>query len=86
MCEFRDSNCNGFGDMWWTDKCINFSSRPYRYRTVGLLSRGLLKKDFVALSRFRVRMTEYHGEYMLHDHNAHDRKENKNTLQRTPNI
>ena len=26
MCEFRDSNCNGFGDMWWTDKCIYFSS------------------------------------------------------------
>ena len=19
MCEFHDSNCNGFGDMWWTD-------------------------------------------------------------------
>ena len=28
MCEFQDSNCNGFGDMWWTDKCIYFSSRP----------------------------------------------------------
>ena len=27
MCEFHDSNCNGFGDMWWTDKCIYFSSR-----------------------------------------------------------
>ena len=26
MCEFHDSNCNGFGDMWWTDKCIYFSS------------------------------------------------------------
>ena len=26
MCEFRDSNCNGFGDMWWTDKCTYFSS------------------------------------------------------------
>ena len=24
MCEFHDSNCNG--DMWWTDKCIYFSS------------------------------------------------------------
>ena len=26
MCEFHDSNCNGFGDMWWTDKCTYFSS------------------------------------------------------------
>ena len=26
MCEFHDSNCNGFGEMWWTDKCIYFSS------------------------------------------------------------
>ena len=21
MCEFQESNCNGFGDMWWTVKC-----------------------------------------------------------------
>ena len=26
MCEFHDCNCNGFGDMWWTDKCTYFSS------------------------------------------------------------
>ena len=26
MCEFHDSNCNGFGDNWWTDKIIYFSS------------------------------------------------------------
>ena len=26
MCEFQESNCNGFGDIWWTDKCIYFSS------------------------------------------------------------
>ena len=25
MCEFHDSKCNGFGDMWWTDKCTYFS-------------------------------------------------------------
>ena len=25
MWEFRDSNGNGFGDIWWTDKLINFS-------------------------------------------------------------
>ena len=26
MCEFHDANCNGFGDIWWTDKCMYFSS------------------------------------------------------------
>ena len=26
MCEFHDSNDNGFGDIWWTDKLIYFSS------------------------------------------------------------
>ena len=26
MCAFHDSNCNGFGDMWWTGKCTYFSS------------------------------------------------------------
>ena len=26
MCEFHGSNGNGFGDMWWTDKLIYFSS------------------------------------------------------------
>ena len=26
MCEFHECNCNGFGDIWWTDKCIYFSS------------------------------------------------------------
>ena len=26
MCEFQESNCKGFGDMWWTDKCTYFSS------------------------------------------------------------
>ena len=26
MCEFHDSNSNGFGDIWWTDKLIYFSS------------------------------------------------------------
>ena len=25
MCEFHDSNGNGLGDMWWTDKGIYFS-------------------------------------------------------------
>ena len=29
MCEFHDCNCNGFGDMWWTDKCTYFSSIDY---------------------------------------------------------
>ena len=25
-CEFHDSNGNGFGDIWWTDKLIYLSS------------------------------------------------------------
>ena len=24
MCEFHDSNGNGLGDIWWTDKFIYF--------------------------------------------------------------
>ena len=32
MCEFYGSNGNGFGDIWWTDNPIYFSStRVYRY-------------------------------------------------------
>ena len=26
MCEFHESICNGFGDIWWTDNPIYFSS------------------------------------------------------------
>ena len=26
LCEFRESTCNGFGDIWWTDNPIYFSS------------------------------------------------------------
>ena len=26
MCEFHDSNDNGFGDIWRTDKLIYFSN------------------------------------------------------------
>ena len=26
MCEFHESTCNGFGDIWWTDNSIHFSS------------------------------------------------------------
>ena len=25
MCEFHNSNCNGLGDIWWTDKYFYFS-------------------------------------------------------------
>ena len=25
MCEFHDSNGNGLGDIWWTDKSSYFS-------------------------------------------------------------
>ena len=36
MCEFQDSNGNGFGDIWWTDKLIYFSSRPIDVRYIGI--------------------------------------------------
>ena len=26
MYEFHESTCNGFGDIWWTDNPIYFSS------------------------------------------------------------
>ena len=26
MCEFHESTCNRFGDIWWTDNPIYFSS------------------------------------------------------------
>ena len=26
MCEFHESTCNGYGDIWWTDNPIYFSS------------------------------------------------------------
>ena len=26
MCEFHDCNCNGLGDIWWTDNCMYVSS------------------------------------------------------------
>ena len=31
MCEFHESTCNGFGDIWWTDNPIYFSSIDYYY-------------------------------------------------------
>ena len=31
MCEFHESTCNGFGDIWWTDNPIYFSSIDVYY-------------------------------------------------------
>ena len=30
MCEFHETTCNGFGDIWWTDNPIYFSSIDVR--------------------------------------------------------
>ena len=38
MCEFHDSNSNGLGYMWWTDKCIYFSS-------IDIFSTGPCRRD-----------------------------------------
>ena len=35
MCEFHDCNCNGLGDIWWTDKCMYFSSIDYKTNSLG---------------------------------------------------
>ena len=35
------SNCNGFGDMWWTDKCTYFSSIDNALVTVSVGRRPL---------------------------------------------
>ena len=44
MCEFHESTCNGFGDIWWTDNPIYFSSIDERSEILG---RGFakLKRD-----------------------------------------
>ena len=42
MCEFHDCNCNGLGDMWWTDKCTYFSSIYSHSHTVYLPMTGEL--------------------------------------------
>ena len=34
MCEFHESTCNGFGDIWWTDNPIYFSSIDSGYCTL----------------------------------------------------
>ena len=31
MCEFHESTCNGFGDIWWTDTPIYFGSIDMQY-------------------------------------------------------
>ena len=36
MCEFHESTCNGFGDIWWTDNPIYFSSID-RYHDTNLM-------------------------------------------------
>ena len=61
MCEFHDSSGNSFGDIWWTDKLIYFSSiLPFvlkngnindfftNYRPISLLSQfsKILEKVF----------------------------------------
>ena len=42
MCEFHDCNCNGFGDMWWTDKCTVLVVGPIDVLTVCEISMKLI--------------------------------------------
>ena len=50
MCEFYDCNCNGFGDIWWTDKLIYFSIIDGRMRFFFRCMH--MVKDDLQLSRF----------------------------------
>ena len=36
MCEFHESSCNGFRDIWWTDNPIYFSSIDVKLILFGL--------------------------------------------------
>ena len=36
VCEFHGSNSNGFGDIWWTDNPIYFSSIDILHNTLAL--------------------------------------------------
>ena len=44
MCEFHESTCNGFGDIWWTDNPIYFSSIDDQKPTIVVLClRGIIE-------------------------------------------
>ena len=36
MCEFHEYTCNGFGDIWWTDNPIYFSSMDVHWSVSGV--------------------------------------------------
>ena len=50
MCEFHDSSGNGFGDIWWTDNPIYFSSIDGNIR-LGTLSQSLPKQLYWIFSQ-----------------------------------
>ena len=54
MCEFHGSNSNGFGDIWWTDNPIYFSSRP----TDGHSAIFLAHSGLIPLLVFKFRVEE----------------------------
>ena len=41
MCEFHDCNGNGLGDIWWTDKCMYFSSIDCSTKAAGLMKKEM---------------------------------------------
>ena len=49
MCEFHESTCNGFGDIWWTDNPIYFSiidCRDFRERPLWICNNVVLGNHF----------------------------------------
>ena len=73
MCEFHNSNSNGLGDIWWTDKCSYFSSIDY----YGSECWAVKKKDENKLNSAEMRMLKWaRGKTRLdHIRNEDIRKE-----------
>ena len=60
MCEFHDCNCNGLGDIWWTDKCMYFSSIDYPNIIILMLVMFYnIMKQYSAMSNDAVGMALY---------------------------
>ena len=71
MCEFHESTCNGFGDIWWTDNPIYFSSIDI-WKQCGPPPRNAIVAD--AMRRAR---KEYHNAVRalrLDHHQLHRQK------------
>ena len=67
MCEFHGSNGNGFGDIWWTDNPIYFSSIDVYMKKQGKRS----KKKHLSKEAFR-NMRYKHVMWRVYKHTGKD--------------